>query len=224
VPLRLTIKKLKLKIKLKMIMLNRFKTFLPLVAFLALASCGASGDDPGLEYAPQMYHSIPYEPLTQIKDKEKGKWLSTREDELGEFYNSNSNNPYEQNVKLPVAGTVRRTANGMLPDRFGKDDIEGAALVENPLTETPELLAEGKRLYESYCQHCHGEKGDGQGKVGVVYLGVPSYNSAAVKNLSEGHVFHIVTYGIRRMGAHGSQISPEKIWKITKYVKQMQNQ
>jgi len=214
----------KLKIKLKMMMLNKFKAFLPLAAFFALASCGASGDDPGLEYAPQMYHSVPYEPLTQIKEKDRGEWLSNREDELGEFYNSNPNNPYEQNVKLPVEGTVRRTANGMLPNRLEKDDLEAAALVENPLTESPELLAEGKRLYESFCQHCHGAQGDGQGKVAAIYLGVPSYTSAGIKELSEGHVFHVITYGKGRMGAHGSQISPEKIWKIAKYVKQLQNQ
>jgi mono/diheme cytochrome c family protein len=205
-------------------MLNRLKIFVPLVALLVLVSCGASGDNPGVEYAPQMYHSIPYEPLTQIKDKEQGVWLSNREDGLGEFYNSNQNNPYEQNVRQPVTGTVRRTGNNVLPYRLEKDEVEMANELVNPFDETPDILAEGKRLYELYCQHCHGEKGDGQGKVGVVYAGVPAYNLGAVKNLSEGHVFHVITHGIRRMGAHGSQISPEKRWKIVKYVKQLQNQ
>lgn len=205
-------------------MLNRLKAFLPLVALLILASCTANGDNPGLEYAPQMYHSIPYEPLTQIKDKEQGAWLSNREDGLGEFYNSNENNPYEQNVRQPVAGTVRRTNNNVLPYRLEKDDVEMANELVNPFEETTEILAEGKRLYELYCQHCHGAQGDGQGKVGVVYAGVPSYKMGAVKTLSEGHVFHVITHGIRRMGAHGSQISPEKRWKIVKYVKQLQNQ
>ncbi|WP_245620826.1 c-type cytochrome [Roseivirga seohaensis] len=203
-------------------MLNRLKAFLPLIAIFALASCNASGDNPGTEYAPQMYHSIPYEPLTQIKEKDRGEWLSNREDGLGEFYNSNPNNAYEQNVKLPVAGTVRRTADGVLPYRLGKDDIEAASLVENPLPETPEILAEGKRLYELYCDHCHGTTGQADGLVSPVFQGVPPYTAPALRNLSEGHIFHVITYGIRRMGAHGSQISPEKRWKIVKYVKQLQ--
>ena len=207
-----------------MIMFNRLKAFSPLIAFLMLASCGASGDNQGLEYAPQMYHSIPYEPLTQIKDKEQGAWLSTREDGLGEFYNSNSNNPYEQNVKEPVEGTVRRTSNNVLPYRLEKDESEMADRLVNPFEETPELLAEGKRLYELYCQHCHGEKGDGQGKVGVVYAGVPAYYQGVYKTRTEGRVFHVITHGVGRMGAHGSQLSPEKRWKIVKYVKQLQNQ
>lgn len=205
-------------------MTNRLKAALPILALAVLASCTAKGDDPGLEYAPQMYHSIPYEPLTQIKDKDRGEWLSNREDGLGEFYNSNPNNEYEQNVRLPVAGTVRRTANNVLPYRLGKDDVALAAEIPNPLADTPEILAEGKRLYELYCDHCHGGNGKEPGKVGEVFAGVPSYTSVAQKNLSEGHVFHVITHGIRRMGAHGSQISPEKRWKIVKYVKTLQQQ
>jgi mono/diheme cytochrome c family protein len=205
-------------------MLNKIKTALPILALIILSSCTAGGDYQGLEYAPQMYHSVPYDPLTQIKDKEAGTWLSNREDGLGEFYNSNPNNEYEQNVRVPVAGTVRRTANGSLPYRLEKDDIVAAAAMENPLIDSPENLVEGKRLFELYCDHCHGKTGKADGPVAPVFAGVPLFTGMAQKNLSEGHVFHVITYGIRRMGAHGSQISPEKRWKIVKYVKQLQNQ
>lgn len=205
-------------------MSRRYKAALAIIALVSLGACKAGGDDPGLEFAPQMYHSVPYEPLTQIKDKDAGSWLSNREDGLGEFYNSNPNNPYEQNVLTPVEGTVRRTGNGMLPYRLGKDDVELAAQIPNPLPDSPAILAEGKRLYELYCDHCHGKTGKADGPVAPVYLGIPSYTAPAQRDLSEGHVFHVITYGIRRMGAHGSQLSPEKRWKIVKYVKQLQQQ
>jgi mono/diheme cytochrome c family protein len=205
-------------------MLNKIKTALPILALVILSACTAGVDYPGLEYAPQMYHSVPYDALTQIKDKEAGTWISNREDELGEFYNSNPNNEYEQNMRVPVAGTVRRTANGMLPYRIVKDDIVTAAAMESPLNDSPENLVEGKRLYELYCDHCHGKTGAEAGLVGAVFAGVPSFKSVAQRDLSEGHIFHVITYGIRRMGAHGSQISPEKRWKIVKYVQQLQNQ
>jgi len=205
-------------------MLNKIKTVLPILTLVLLSACTAGGDYQGLEYAPQMYHSVPYDALTQIKDKEAGTWLSNREDELGEFYNSNPNNEYEQNMRLPVAGTVRRTANGMLPYRLEKDDIVTAAARVSPLDDSPENLVEGKRLFELYCDHCHGKNGLEAGSVGVVFAGMPSFKAVAQKDLSEGHIFHVITYGIRRMGAHGSQISPEKRWKIVKYVQQLQNQ
>lgn len=77
---------------------------------VALAGCEAQGDYQGLEYAPQMYHSTPYEPLTQITEETSGTWLSSREDDLGEFYNSNPYNPYAMNERTPPANTVRRNA------------------------------------------------------------------------------------------------------------------
>jgi hypothetical protein len=44
-----------------------------------LASCGAGGEDQGTEYAPNMYHSVAYEPYTQITDKDAGRWLTSIE-------------------------------------------------------------------------------------------------------------------------------------------------
>ncbi len=204
--------------------MNRLKAAIILLASATLAGCTAKGDNPGLEYAPQMYHSIPYEPLTQIKDKDRGEWFSNREDGLGEFYNSNPNNPYEQNVRVPVAGTVRRTSNNVMPYRLEKDDLEAAASIPNPLPDTKAVISEGKRLYELYCDHCHGTGGKGDGSVSQKVLGIPSYSSPAKRDLTEGHVFHVITHGKGLMGAHGSQIDAERRWKIVKYVKQLQQQ
>ena len=39
--------------------------------------------------------------------------------------------------------------------------------------------------------------------------------------LPEGHIFHVITKGKGRMGAHGSQIPAESRWKIVHYVKQV---
>ena len=205
-------------------MIQKLKVVIPMFALVVLSACTAGGDNPGLEYAPQMYHSVPYEPLTQIKDEGAGQWLSNREDEKGEFFNSNINNPYAQNVRKPVEGTVRRTSNDMLPYRLEKDDVMTAAEIENPFPASEEIIAEGQRLYAQFCQHCHGTGGKADGKVAEVYGGVPSYTAPAQKNLSQGHVFHVITHGIRRMGAHGSQISEDKRWKIARYVQTLQQQ
>ncbi len=42
-----------------------------------LAGCKAGGDNPGKEYAPNMYHSVAYEPLSQITDKDAGAWVNS---------------------------------------------------------------------------------------------------------------------------------------------------
>ncbi|AFL86276.1 cytochrome c, mono- and diheme variants family [Belliella baltica DSM 15883] len=187
---------------------------------LGLASCGASGDNPGYEYAPQMYNSVPYEGLTQIVNEDEGQWLSTREDEKGEFFNSNVNNPNRMNMREPVANTVPRTKDGMLPYRLKAFELEKAAEIQNPVELTDQVLAEGQQLYLQYCTACHGINGEGDGLAGQVIGGVANLKGGAYVNLPEGHIFHVIMKGKGRMGAHGSQIPQERIWKIVHYVKQ----
>jgi len=197
--------------------------FLVFTLSLMLLSCSADKDNPGVEYAPNMYHSTPYEPLSQVTDKEIGSWLdSNPDDNHGEFYNSNPYNPYGMTMRDPVPNTVKRSS--YLPYRIPKDSLELAALIKNPLATTEEVLKEGKVLYTRYCVHCHGEKGMGDGLVGIAYKGVTAYNSRAVKSKSEGEIFHAITHGKGRMWAHGSQVSIENRWKIVKYVQTLQKQ
>lgn len=190
-----------------------------------LVSCAARDNNPGLEYAPQMYHSIPYEGLSQIQDKEAGRWLTSMDDVDGEFYTSNPNNPNGMNMREPVANTVKRDKNGYLPYRIHKDSLALAgAVLKNPLDSTAAVIAEGKVLFDRYCEHCHGSTGLGDGLVGEVFKGVTPYNSRAVKDKPGGHIFHVITNGKGRMGAHASQVSVEDRWKIVRFVQTLQNQ
>jgi len=194
-------------------------------ASLALASCGASGDNQGTEYAPQMYHSVAYEPLTQIRDTEIGGWLSTGEGEVSEFYNSNPNNPHGMTMRVPAPNTVPRNKDGFLPYRLGADELERSADINNPLELTDQIVAEGRQLYTQYCATCHGDSGEGDGLAGQVVGGVANLRGGAYIDLPEGHIFHVITHGKGRMLPHGSQISIERRWKIVHYVKQeIQNQ
>jgi mono/diheme cytochrome c family protein len=216
-----------------------------LIAFSGLAllaGCGAEGDNPGTEYAPNMYHSVPYDPFTQITDWDAGRWLTSieypeyEEHEKGhaEHFNSNLFNPHHMNMRTPPANTVKRNEYGWLPYRLPNDStgLRIADGLQNPFQETPEVVAAGKALYEMYCDHCHGPKGAGDGKVasGVTiegqekgaYAGVPNYKSDALKNITEGHIFHVITYGKNLMWPHGSQVTPDDRWKIAKYVKTLQ--
>jgi mono/diheme cytochrome c family protein len=206
-----------------------------------LASCSAGGDDQGTEYAPNMYHSVAYEPYTQIDDWNAGRWLTSIDYPKGpdgtghaEFYNSNPFNPHQMNLRDPAPNTVKRNSQGWLPYRLPNDStgLRLSNRLKNPLDSTVQVLAEGKALYEMYCDHCHGAKGAGDGKVaqGVTvdgteksaYAGVPNYKSDALKSITEGHIFHVITYGKNLMWPHGSQVSPEDRWKIAKYVKALQ--
>ena len=182
------------------------KIFLFAVITFSVTACVQKDpQDPGVEYAPQMYHSIPYDPYSQI--------------------DPNSYNADGLNMRLPVAGTVSRQQNGedlsiemSLNYPFAKDSLEYAAkILKNPLSMSDtSVMSQGKDLYTKYCQHCHGEAGDGQGPVAKKYGGVANLKSVADK--TEGHIYHVITMGKGRMWAHGSQILPKDRWKIVTYV------
>ncbi|MBJ6116926.1 cytochrome c [Pontibacter sp. BT310] len=166
-----------------------------------LVAC-SNEQDPGLEYAPDMYHSIPLDPYSQIKE--------------------NKFNPGGMNMRQPAVGTVARGKQGY--NMYLSADNAEAAGVElvNPLERTSANLAEGKILYTRFCSPCHGEQGDGQGLVGQKFKGVPSYTAGRVAELPGGHIFHVITNGRGRMMPHGSQVDPNERWKIVMYVQQLQ--
>lgn len=226
---------------MKFLLRSLFIGFVPIAIGTLLASCGAGGDNQGVEYAPNMYHSVAYEPYSQIVDTTAGNWLTSieysREDgnsQHGEYYNSLWYNPHHMNMRMPPPNTVSRNKNNYLPYRIPKDSLEIGARRVSPLdtANNQAILAEGKVLYEIYCDHCHGAKGDGEGKVATgvkidgversAYAGVANLKGDAFKNISEGHIFHVITMGKGLMQSHGSQIGMEDRWKIARYVKQLQ--
>ncbi|RZK44999.1 MAG: cytochrome c [Hymenobacter sp.] len=179
------------------------------------SSCKRGHDNTGLEYAPQMYDAVGYEPYRQVRQ--------------------NNVNPMGLNMRLPAAGTVARpnyqtkfgtgdsTSADLMLYNIPSDSIRLSELVlTNPIPQTEQSLADGKVLYGRYCQHCHGEGGKGDGPVAAQYKGVPNYSSDALKTLNDGHIFHVITNGKGRMWPHGSQVTPDDRWKIVQYVHKLQ--
>lgn len=167
-----------------------------------LASCSSDPNDPGVQYAPEMYESIPYEPLRQTS--------------------FNTINAFGINERVPAVGTVPR---GKLAyyDHIPKDSVRIAErTLRNPYPYTKANVEEGQALYTRICQHCHGEKGDGQGPVGLKFKGVPNYSAGTYKTMNDGHIYHVIEWGRNRMMPHGSQVNPEERWKIAMYVHVLQ--
>jgi mono/diheme cytochrome c family protein len=185
-----------------------------------LMSCGSDPNDTGTEFAPNMYHSVGYEPMSQTAG------------------DSNTINPLGMNMRLPVKGTVSRksyTGSDSLKQAFLTQELTAKTIptdsisyseksLFNPIAATPENIEAGKLQYERFCQHCHGETGKGDGLVAKAYKGVPVYSSDALKTMNDGHIYHVITHGKGRMWAHGSQISSENRWKIVLYVHELQKQ
>jgi len=159
-------------------------------------------NDPGIEYAPQMYESIPYEPLRQTS--------------------ANTINPMGINERTPAVGTIPLGKLNYY-DHIPKDSVDIAShVLKNPYPYTKANLEEGKILYTRICSHCHGAEGNGQGPVGMKFKGVPNYSSGAYKTMNDGHIYHVIQWGRNRMMPHGSIVNPEERWKIAMYVRVLQ--
>jgi hypothetical protein len=204
---------------------SHLSLFAFIVLFAILSGCGAGGNNPGTEYAPNMYHAVPYEPLKQVTDDSEGTIVSSREDGIGEYFSSNTINPHNMNMRIPPANTVKRREDGALPYRIHRDSIELASRTSsNPFEPTEEVLRGGQVLYNIHCAPCHGGAGHGDGPVAERYMGVPLFNTGRVSTLSEGHIYHVITHGLNRMAAYGPQIDVMDRWKIVHYVQQLQQQ
>jgi mono/diheme cytochrome c family protein len=167
------------------------------------ASCSAGGDNPGMEYAPNMYHSFAYEPLTQEADK------------------PNTINANGMNMRLPAENTIARGQLDYATYNLPKtaEGYEAASALKNTEPATKYNLAEGKRLFNINCTPCHGEDGQGNGTIVAdgKYPKVPAY-ADRLPTINDGKAFYSIKYGRNLMGAYGTVLSPSQIWQVIHYI------
>jgi len=205
------------------------------VSVLLLGSCTADADSPGLEYMPDMYRSPAIEPYVdygEIRGREVTDYkmkLSAMVPPMGTipYYGTDSANvslmlPYWRKASL----AFRETHGLYGANLTNTDEYTLSAVDKNPYKLTAEnseaTFKKGKELFTAMCQHCHGEKGDGNGPMVAsgAYSGVPDYKTVVA---TEGQMFYSIYYGKGMMGSHSSQLNKKEIWTLVHYVKKFQN-
>jgi mono/diheme cytochrome c family protein len=182
------------------------KAGLVVVAAVALFSCGTRRS-PGRAYMPDMTYSVAYE--TYGPTQQRLAASAKAKNELSPFYSG-----------LPVPGTIAR--GDMLP--YGlKNDTSGlakSALIKNPLDIAEVDLKESERLYLVNCGICHGTTLDGNGPLYAggkgAFIAKPADLMASV--MTEGSMFHVITYGKGAMGSYASQMTPQQRWMVIDYI------
>lgn len=184
-----------------------------------LASCAAD-NGPGIEYMPDMYRGPAVEAYVDYgqdpyyfgedKAQEQRNTPSARTAPVGTI--PWSADPAMAAYNFPYPYTNDTTGYG----RAGRE-------LFSPIPFTQENVDKGKIIYDKFCLHCHGAKGDGDGK--VVEVGghpPPTAYNGPLKNLPEGKMFHSITYGKGMMGSHAGQLDKEERWTVIQYVKYLQ--
>ena len=132
-------------------------------------------------------------------------------------------------MRPQVPGTI---AIGSLRDdpHYFDGIVDGEAVTTLPerveLTEA--LLARGEDRYDIFCTPCHGEAGYGRGSVparaeaaGAVWI-VPSFHDEARREMTIGHIYHVIADGFQTMPAYARQIPVEDRWAIAAWVVALQ--
>ena len=173
------------------------KSLYKIVAVVGLSVMATSCFDkakPNYQFFPNMYEAVSYETYSE-------------------------HNVFKGGVEaqVPAKGSIKR---GFVPYEI-PNTPEGYALakatLKSPLDSTAINQDKAKELYTVYCAICHGDKGDGKGNLVVKekFLGVPSYKD---REITDGSIFHVVTYGLNSMGSHANQLSQEERWVVADYV------
>jgi hypothetical protein len=171
-----------------------------LVGITILVSSCHNNSAPNYQYFPNMYESVGYETYSEAKVFKGGK-----------------------EGQLPAEGSINR---GFEPYEY-ENSTAGYELakanLKSPLDSIERNSGKGKELFEIYCISCHGASGNGKGKLveREKFLGVPSYKD---REINEGSIFHVETYGLNAMGSHANQLSAHERWLVADYVLKLKSQ
>ncbi|MBI3469969.1 MAG: cytochrome c [Candidatus Solibacter usitatus] len=156
---------------------------------------------PNFQFLPEMVRAVPYESFSE-----------------------NPNFPDGKTLQAPVPGAIPR---GHLPLHFTASPEEAARAareLRNPFTPAgAQAVERGAFLYVTFCRPCHGPTGNGDGPVVMKgYPAPPPVTSDKTRELQDGQIFHIVTFGQKNMPSHATQLSREDRWKVILHIRALQ--
>jgi len=159
---------------------------------------------PNYQYMPNMYESVAYETYSESDAFNSPTGLKGKEGQL------------------PAEGSIKR---GFVPYEI-PNTTEGydfsKTITTSPLDGKEVDMEKAEDLYGIYCAICHGETGNGMGKLvkQEKLLGVPSYKD---RQVTIGSIFHVQTYGLNSMGSYANQLSQQERWMIAAYVLELKS-
>ena len=128
-------------------------------------------------------------------------------------------------VKNPGAAPLAPPPAGALPlgseQPLSRDDA--GEKLQNPVPASPEVLAQGKQLYDVYCALCHGATGKSDGKVGAKFgFPIPALDDPAVVERKDGYLYGTIREGGFIMPKYAEVMTPAERWAVVHYIRRLQ--
>ena len=172
-----------------------------LVGITLLVSSCKDNAKPNYQYMPNMYEPVSYNTYSESSAFKNGK-----------------------EGQLPAEGSLNRGFEVYEYENSTAGYDLAKANLKSPLDSlSTEDMDKAKGLYEIYCAICHGDSGNGQGKLVTQgkFLGIPNYKDRVI---TTGSVFHVQTYGLNAMGAYSNQLNAHERWLVATYVMKLKSE
>ncbi len=138
--------------------------------------------------------------------------------------------PDGRGMQMPVKGTVSR---GNMPYIYKDSSAMVTDPVVNPAMSDIKSLELGKRKFLTFCSPCHGNYGEGDGRLRGQFAKAPSLHSQKVKDFQDGNIYHIIMVGQNKivlsktfeymvMPSYANQLTNQEAWSIVNYVRVLQ--
>jgi mono/diheme cytochrome c family protein len=126
-------------------------------------------------------------------------------------------------MRMPVDGTVARGQLNENSAYYAGKSATGRLIKKMPVKLTKQLLQRGQKRYNIYCTPCHGLNGAGQGIViKKGFLPPTSFHIDRIRDIEDGHIFDVITNGIRNMPSYSYQVPVADRWAIVAYIRALQ--
>lgn len=173
---------------------------------LLLALCGIAAvgwtvqsdpSKPNDVFLPNMVESVPYDAFAENPNFADGKTLQP-----------------------PPDGAIPRGAVRLHYGSGTEEAKRAGQELRNPLLLTDtEAVRRGSVIYGRYCGVCHGGSGKGDGPVAMRgFPPPPAFTDSKSLAMTDGELFHMLTYGGENMPSYATQVSQEDRWKAILFV------
>jgi mono/diheme cytochrome c family protein len=114
---------------------------------------------------------------------------------------------------------VSRRARGMAAPGDAKERV-------NPVSNSPEVLAEARAHWADHCAACHANNGSGDTEMGKrMYPPAPDMRLPETQQMTDGELFFVIQNGIRMTGmpgwGGGSQHDAQDSWKLVHFIRHL---
>ncbi len=163
------------------------------------------------------------------RDFLRPNWEIFSEMVRGPAYSALAENPnfaHRTNYQTPVSGTIPRGRTPFHYQATEEDALAAGRELRNPYrADDSEALERGQHVFQTYCVACHGGGGNGDGPVAMRgFPPPPSFATGKSREMADGGLFHIITYGGVNMPPHASLVSRDDRWKAILHVRRLQQQ